>query len=93
MLVAASTILFTWLITIMPVVQTSDAADQGACRSLPGDTAWPNQIVWDQLNQIVGGNLLSGIPLGQACHIPHVDSGKCSQIQEQWLLLTPYLGT
>lgn len=89
MLVSAITALSTWLVTTMLAVQASDAADQAACHFLPGDPEWPNQIVWDHLNQSVGGNLIRGIPLGQTCHMPHVDSEKCSQTQAQWLLLIP----
>lgn len=86
MFFSAITILSTWLGTAMAVVLAYDTAEERACRSLPGDTTWPSQSVWDQLNQTVGGNLLKGVPLGQLCHKPHMDSGKCSQIQEQWLL-------
>ncbi|ESZ93417.1 hypothetical protein SBOR_6197 [Sclerotinia borealis F-4128] len=60
------------------------------CRYLPSDPAWPNQTVWNNLNQTVEGRLIRGVPLGQPCYEPHLDVTKCSQIREEWIMLSPF---
>ncbi|KAI9651087.1 hypothetical protein NHQ30_001124 [Ciborinia camelliae] len=65
-------------------------SDEPTCRYLPSDPAWPNQTVWDQLNQTVGGRLIRGVPLGQPCFVPQLDVAKCSKIKEDWVMLSPF---
>ncbi|KAF7923210.1 uncharacterized protein EAE98_007915 [Botrytis deweyae] len=77
--------LFSFLVYPSPHPQTNPP-----CRYLPSDPAWPNQTVWDHLNQTVSGNLIRGVPLAQPCYAPHFDIEKCSQIQESWLLQSPF---
>ncbi|KAF7945317.1 hypothetical protein EAE96_010092 [Botrytis aclada] len=60
------------------------------CRYLPSDPAWPNQTAWNHLNQSTSGKLIRGVPLAQPCYAPHFDHEKCSQIQEAWLLQSPF---
>ncbi|KAG9520865.1 FAD/FMN-containing isoamyl alcohol oxidase MreA, partial [Aureobasidium melanogenum] len=62
-----------------------------SCRVLPGDAAWPNQKVWDKLNQTVGGRLIRGAPLAQPCYTPDLDISTCTAIQNDWTALDPFL--
>ncbi|KAI1483620.1 hypothetical protein F4774DRAFT_425387 [Daldinia eschscholtzii] len=77
-----------WPVLSTSLVQTnwSISLNRSSCRYLPGDAEWPNQIIWNKLNQTVGGKLVRGIPLGQACYIPLVDTDVCAQVRSQWTL-------
>ena len=54
------------------------------CRYLPGDSKWPNQTTWNQLNQTVGGRLITGTPLGRTCFEPYVDAPQCAAVKAEW---------
>lgn len=70
-----------------PVTASSaNFTSQGKCRHLPSDAGWPNEDVWQNLNTTVGGRLIRGVPLGQPCHTPLLNSEICAQIREDWTL-------
>ncbi|KAI1357675.1 FAD/FMN-containing isoamyl alcohol oxidase-like protein MreA [Xylaria arbuscula] len=75
-----------------PVTASSTSfTSKGKCRLLPGDAGWPKENDWQHLNRTVGGRLIRGVPLGQPCHTPLLNSGVCAQIQEDWTLLEPFV--
>ena len=67
-------------------VQGGVIADRASssCRCLPGDSCWPSQQHWDNLNKTVGGRLIATTPLGSPCHDPAYNAAQCSSLQEQW---------
>ncbi|KAI0469377.1 FAD/FMN-containing isoamyl alcohol oxidase-like protein MreA [Xylaria cf. heliscus] len=86
------------LLTGLPIVSSSiipsakaSSSPSSQCRYLSKDAGWPNDTIWDQLNRTVEGRLIRGVPLGQPCHSPYLNSEKCSQIQSEWTLLPPFV--
>ncbi|KAI4865386.1 hypothetical protein F4820DRAFT_420276 [Hypoxylon rubiginosum] len=65
------------------------AAD--ACRSLPGDAAWPSVEDWNALNSSTGGRLIQGVPLAGICYGVQADSTACSELRSDWALVDPFL--
>ncbi|KAF2120204.1 FAD binding domain-containing protein [Lophiotrema nucula] len=55
-----------------------------SCRYLPTDTEWPSKGEWGRLNATIGGRLIRGLPLAQACHDPYLSSAVCANVQERW---------
>lgn len=68
-------------------VPRSDATSQ--CRYLPGDTQWPNEAAWSQLNDTVGGRLVAGVPLGQSCFGAEFNDSSCAAIRSEWTDIEP----
>ncbi|KAL4744870.1 hypothetical protein BDW72DRAFT_212044 [Aspergillus terricola var. indicus] len=54
------------------------------CRYLPGDTDWPTEAEWSQLNTTVGGRLIKTIPLGSPCHGSSYRAAECEYLQAEW---------
>ncbi|GAW17838.1 hypothetical protein ANO14919_073050 [Xylariales sp. No.14919] len=61
------------------------------CRSLPSDNDWPSPETWRELNQTVGGRLITGVPLGAPCYLPKYDQAACAKLQNEWTAVTPFL--
>ncbi|KAI0172769.1 FAD-binding domain-containing protein [Hypoxylon sp. FL1284] len=64
--------------------------DAPSCRCTPGDSCWPSQSEWDQLNTDVGGKLIATRPIAEACY-PASGSGSgaqdpadCDYVAQQW---------
>ncbi|KAJ8124654.1 hypothetical protein O1611_g8986 [Lasiodiplodia mahajangana] len=80
-----------------PVIRNDALASSAStphCRYLPGDSGWPKQSTWSQLNRTVGGRLISGTPLAHACYGSDLSASalaQCSQLQEEWTTLGPFL--
>ena len=55
-----------------------------SCRYLPGDAHWPSPADWDGLNRTLGGRLIAGKPLAQACHGFTYNADACTDIREKW---------
>ncbi|TVY12592.1 FAD-linked oxidoreductase patO, partial [Lachnellula arida] len=86
------------VLLLVPIVRTdlvfsatTVSSSQPTCRYLPTDAKWPDQTVWDHMNQTVGGRLIRGVPLGQPCYTPQFSAEECSRIQEEWVLLSPFI--
>ncbi|KAI0436305.1 hypothetical protein F4803DRAFT_239968 [Xylaria telfairii] len=86
------------LFAVLPIASSSiipsakpSSSYSSQCRYLSKDAGWPNDTIWDQLNRTVEGRLIRGVPLGQPCHSPYLNTGKCSQIQSEWTLLPPFV--
>ncbi|KAI1455763.1 hypothetical protein F4805DRAFT_434791 [Annulohypoxylon moriforme] len=61
------------------------------CRFLPDDNGWPSSKVWSQLNETVGGRLLTGVPLGKPCYEADYSPETCAELRDNWTGLTPFL--
>ncbi|GME30197.1 putative FAD binding domain protein [Neofusicoccum parvum] len=55
------------------------------CKCIPGDACWPSTAEWSQLNQTVGGKLISNKPLAHVCHDPDYDEAACDVLKEEWV--------
>ncbi|KAI1185038.1 hypothetical protein F5B17DRAFT_446427 [Nemania serpens] len=38
------------------------------CRSIPGDSSWPEKSVWADLNTTLNGKLIASVPIAAPCH-------------------------
>lgn len=56
------------------------------CRCFPGDSCWPSQSAWSQLNSSVSGRLVASAPLASVCHDPSFNSAECDSLTENWFL-------
>ncbi|KAL4903830.1 hypothetical protein BDW74DRAFT_179422 [Aspergillus multicolor] len=77
---------FYYLKLLLPVALAlpSSAASHGRCRYLPGDTNWPTESEWSELNATVDGHLIKTIPLGSPCHDPNYHAAECDYLQVRW---------
>ncbi|KAE9396602.1 FAD binding domain protein [Gymnopus androsaceus JB14] len=55
-----------------------------ACRTFPGDEAWPKEDVWNAFNVSVDGRLIKTIPVGSPCHDPHYNDEACKYVKKNW---------
>jgi hypothetical protein len=44
------------------------SVNQVACRTFPGDPSWPKDRVWDIFNSLLGGALISSVPIAASCY-------------------------
>ena len=85
-----------WVVVALSLVLPSTAAPRKAlrensnstntCRYLPGDSEWPSEDDWNQLNTTVGGRLIRSVPLAQPCYGPNRDAQACAKLQQEWVL-------
>lgn len=40
----------------------------GECKTFPGDEGWPKGEIWDELNSLLGGALISTVPVAAPCY-------------------------
>jgi hypothetical protein len=50
------------------------------CRCLYGDTCFPDENIWQELNNTVDGYLIRVRPFAEACHDPNYDEQMCNEI-------------
>ncbi|KAI0534841.1 FAD binding domain-containing protein [Xylaria digitata] len=55
-----------------------------SCRYLPDDAGWPSWSQWQQLNQSVGGRLITGRPLAEICYGINADGDGCATLRDGW---------
>ncbi|CAG8958606.1 hypothetical protein HYFRA_00009923 [Hymenoscyphus fraxineus] len=60
-----------------------------SCRAIPGDSNWPSQDVWTELNKTVGGRLIATIPQAAVCHREgyggvQYDEAACAALAKVW---------
>ncbi|KAI1374299.1 hypothetical protein F4677DRAFT_461575 [Hypoxylon crocopeplum] len=72
-LIALAVPLFLWSSVPVSVAAAAHARQvttrvNSGCKVIPGDSAWPNQQVWDGLNQTVGGRLIATVSQAAVCH-------------------------
>ncbi|KAI0111124.1 FAD-binding domain-containing protein [Nemania sp. FL0031] len=56
-----------------------------SCKCVPGDSCWPSQSVWQQLNHDVNGSLIRTEPIAESCY-PGAgeDLADCSYVVTEW---------
>jgi hypothetical protein len=62
------------------------ASASSTCRCFPGDSCWPSEKAWSQLNKTVEGQLISTVPLGTPCHAPNYNATTCATLKAGWVL-------
>ncbi|GIK00952.1 hypothetical protein Aspvir_004982 [Aspergillus viridinutans] len=57
------------------------------CKVMPGDGAWPNDLIWGIFNLLLGNRLVKTTPLAAYCYPdwPEYDAAKCATITSQWI--------
>lgn len=69
---------------VLPRGGEAITAAAATCRSLPGDSTWPSEAKWAQLNSTVGGRLIATVPLATVCHAPKHDQTACQKLAKTW---------
>lgn len=64
-------------------------AQASTCYCMPGDSCWPSDATWSELNSTVGGRLIATVPIGSPCHDPNYDAAACEALQTNWTLPMP----
>lgn len=62
-------------------------AASAACRTFPGDSTWPKNIIWDVFNALLGGALIPTKPVGASCYDSSwgaKDSAQCAVVSSNW---------
>ncbi|KAM0553302.1 hypothetical protein ACHAPJ_007315 [Fusarium lateritium] len=55
------------------------------CKTMPGDSSYPKNTVWNVLDILSGGALIKTVPLGSACYDgEHYDVAKCQFLVDNW---------
>ncbi|KAI1768459.1 hypothetical protein GGR53DRAFT_462427 [Hypoxylon sp. FL1150] len=90
-LLALAAPLFLWpAVSVAAAVAHPHQRDSG-CKVIPGDSAWPSQQEWDNLNQTVDGRLIATVPQAAVCHPGGYaglafDQAECSVLASEWSL-------
>lgn len=56
------------------------------CKSDPSSPTWPSPLLWSQLNETLGGQLIAPTPPGAVCHPTHPEynAALCPYVQYYW---------
>ncbi|KAK1465116.1 long-chain-fatty-acid-CoA ligase [Colletotrichum melonis] len=55
------------------------------CTCTDGDSCWPSELQWQDLNASVGGRLIASVPPASVCHDPNYDEAECAAIRKDWV--------
>ncbi|KAI5865325.1 putative FAD-dependent isoamyl alcohol oxidase [Durotheca rogersii] len=73
---------------LLSTLAVANAVDpQPNCRHIPGDAGWPSLRKWAQLNETVGGRLISTIPQAHVCHdepFGQYNKTACDELSAEW---------
>ncbi|KAK8101282.1 hypothetical protein PG999_011656 [Apiospora kogelbergensis] len=47
---------------------TAPTLEPGECRTFPGDSSWPLESEWSELNDLLGGSLIRTVPIAAPCY-------------------------
>ncbi|KAF2759926.1 FAD-binding domain-containing protein [Pseudovirgaria hyperparasitica] len=61
------------------------------CRTIPGDTSWPDSKAFDDFNKTVNGRLISTVPIASVCHQPDFDQAQCDALRNVWFFPETHL--
>ncbi|ETS73449.1 hypothetical protein PFICI_15054 [Pestalotiopsis fici W106-1] len=75
----------------VPLNQTTAYSNNTLCKAIPGDSSWPTDADWAQLNSTLNGRLIASEPISSVCHNPSFDEDACSALREIWPFDTPHL--
>ncbi|KUI67939.1 putative FAD-linked oxidoreductase YvdP [Cytospora mali] len=58
----------------------------GFCKTYPGDSLWPSDIVWDVFDLLLGGALIETKPLASPCYddFGNYDGSQCAWLSVNW---------
>ncbi|KAI0966752.1 hypothetical protein F4678DRAFT_265414 [Xylaria arbuscula] len=87
---ALALLLIQGAVYAFPADQQNRSKGRESCRTIPTDTTWPRQEIWNRLNASVSGRLIEGKPLGSVCHGNEYDDAACAVAREQWSIPDPY---
>ncbi|KAK3358149.1 FAD binding domain-containing protein [Lasiosphaeria hispida] len=61
-------------------------ATQAACKTYPGDPAWPTDPMWRLFDNLLGGALIKTVPEASACYAEwgHYSASKCEELTNNW---------
>ncbi|KAI1826932.1 FAD-binding domain-containing protein [Xylaria intraflava] len=69
-----------------------------SCRFIPGDSSWPSEAAWAELNGTVDGRLIATVPIAAPCHKsvfgqpnPLFDEDKCASLRDNWFFPETHL--
>jgi hypothetical protein len=58
-----------------------------SCKTFPGDSEWPKEIVWDIFNVLLGGALIPTKPIAASCYDSKwgkKDGAKCTEVANKF---------
>jgi hypothetical protein len=62
-------------------------AASAACKTFPGDAAWPKKTVWNIFDVLLGGALIPTKPVASSCYDSkwgRKDSAQCKDVSTNW---------
>jgi hypothetical protein len=71
-------------VTLLSALTANAQPSTPACKTFPGDKAWPSKAEWDAFNRTVGGRLVATVPLGTPCHGAGFNNATCESLKSQW---------
>ncbi|KAF9262224.1 hypothetical protein L218DRAFT_867867, partial [Marasmius fiardii PR-910] len=72
------------VVTAFLTLAAGNSVPNPACRTLPTDSSWPTQDIWDAFNHSVDGRLIKSVPIGSPCHDPTYDEEQCNVVRSNW---------
>lgn len=65
---------------------SSATTAEAACKALPGDPAWPSDLLWDVFDLLLGGALIKSVPAAAPCYSDwaQYDPDECKTITAEW---------
>ncbi|KAI1149475.1 hypothetical protein F4825DRAFT_51698 [Nemania diffusa] len=68
------------------------------CRSIPGDSSWPSESIWADLNSTLHGRLIATVPIAAPCHTsvlgqPNAlfNEDECAILRDNWFFPETHL--
>ncbi|KAI0436258.1 FAD-binding domain-containing protein [Xylaria telfairii] len=68
------------------------------CRTIPGDSSWPVDSIWIELNGTLNGRLIATVPIAAPCHKsvsgePNTlfDEDECATLRDNWFFPETHL--
>ncbi|CAH0028356.1 unnamed protein product [Clonostachys rhizophaga] len=71
---------------LAPLLITASTIPHRVCKVKPGNTNWPSEDEWKQLNETLSGNLIKPELPGGVCHTgqPNYDKDQCPNVIKAW---------
>ncbi|RDW85699.1 FAD-binding-containing protein [Coleophoma crateriformis] len=65
----------------------------GSCKVFPGDAAWPSTFVWWVFDLLLGGKLITTVPLAASCYNDFGDysASTCTSVDDNWTNSTMHM--
>ncbi|RGP62645.1 putative isoamyl alcohol oxidase [Fusarium sporotrichioides] len=82
-----------FILPLLALATGASATGKYSCKCFPGDSCWPSDAEWSNLNSTVGGRLVATVPLGSPCHDPDYNADECKHLQSEWLYSSIHSGS